>query len=110
MEILKLSRVKIANILALLLFLNACSLFDPFVDRRRNAGERNMDLLYVGESKPNAPAVCYNKLWTDYTEIKKLADEECVKQHTGTHAEPVNQTVFTCRFFIPNHFYFKCIK
>ena len=104
------SRVKIANLLALTLFINACSQFEPFIDRRRDAGVRNLDKLYVGESLPDAPAVCYNNLWTDYGQIKKLADEECINNDTGRYAEPVKQTVFTCRLFVPNHFYFKCVK
>ena len=41
---------------------------------------------------------------------KKLADEECVKHKTGTHAVPVRQTQFTCRLFLPTHIYFKCEK
>ncbi len=110
MEISKLSRVKIANILALVLLINACSLVEPFVDRRRNAGERNMEKLYVGESKVDAPAICYNKLTTSYQNVKKLADEECVKNNTGSHAVPVKQTILSCRLFIPNHLYFKCVK
>lgn len=110
MEISKLSRVKIANILALVLFINACSLVEPFVDRRRNAGERNMEKLYVGKSKVDAPAICYNKLTTSYEEVKKLADQECLNQNTGTHAIPVKQTILTCRLLLPNHLYFKCVK
>lgn len=90
--------------------LSSCSLLDPFVDRRRNAGERDMTKLYVGASKPDAPAICYNILTTDYEEVKKMADEECIKHKTGTHAVPVKQTQFTCRLFLPTHIYFKCVK
>ncbi len=104
------SRLKFANLLLLICLLSACSLFQPFVDRRREAGASTPERLYVGKSTPENPAVCYNKLWTDYEEVKKLADDECVKQKTGTHAEPVEQTTFTCRLFIPNHLYFKCVK
>ena len=37
-----------------------------------------------------------------------LATQECIKQKTGAYAVPVKQTSFTCRLFIPNHFYFRC--
>ena len=42
--------------------------------------------------------------------IKKLADEECRKHKTGTHAEPTDMTSFTCRLLIPNHIYFRCVQ
>lgn len=41
MEFLKLSRVKLLNIVLLCLALNACSLLDPFIDRRREAGAKD---------------------------------------------------------------------
>lgn len=110
MEFLDLSRLKIINLLTLAALASACSQLDAFVDRRREAGAKTPDRLYVGASTPEAPAVCYNSLLTPYKEVKKLADEECVRQKTGTHAEPVRQTLFTCRLLVPNHFYFKCEK
>ena len=105
MENFELSRI----ILILVLFINACSLLDPFVDRRREAGAKTEEELYVGESKPDRPAVCYNLLTTEYAEVKRLADEECQRQGTGSHAEPINQTLFTCRLLVPNHVYFQCM-
>jgi len=108
MEFSKLSRGKLLNLLMLGCLLGGCSLFEPFVDRRRNAGAPNPSELYVGRSTPEKPAVCYNILTTDYAAVKKLADEECVKHKTGTHAVPVRQTQFTCRLFLPTHIYFKC--
>lgn len=104
------SRVKLLNMLMLACLIGGCSQLDPFVDRRRNAGEKDMTKLYVGRSTPENPAVCYNILTTSYAEVKKLADEECVKHKTGTHAVPVRQTQFTCRLFLPTHIYFKCEK
>lgn len=89
---------------------SSCSLFQPFVDRRRNAGEKDMSKLYVGRSKTDEPAICYNILTTSYAEVKKMADEECIKHKTGTHAVPVKQTQFTCRLLLPTHIYFKCEK
>lgn len=88
--------------------LNACSQFGPFVDRRREAGRSDEGVFYVGKSTPKQPAVCYNKLYTSYEEVKALADNECKKYQTGTHATPVKETVFSCRLLVPNHYYFKC--
>lgn len=110
MEFLKLSRVKFVFIIALTASLCACSLLDPFVDRRRNAGERDMSKLYVGKSKPEAPAICYNSFTTSIKEVQKLADEECRKQETGVYAVPVKMSSFSCKLLVPNHVYFKCIK
>lgn len=90
------------------LFINACSITAPFVDRRREAGASTPATLYVGASKPERPAVCYNALTTPYAEVLALANQECIKQKTGSYAVPEKQTSFTCRLFVPNHFYFKC--
>ncbi len=97
-------------ILLFILFISACSVVEPFVDRRREAGVQEPEKLYVGESKPEAPAVCFNAWTTDYSTVKRLADEECKKQETGRYAEPVKQTYFSCRLLVPNHLYFTCVK
>ena len=102
------SRLKIINLLVMTALLNACSQFGPFVDRRREAGKVDNGPVYVGKSTPEEPAVCYNKLYTSYEEVKTLADNECKKHRTGTHATPVKETVFSCRLLVPNHYYFKC--
>ena len=104
------SRLKMINIILLTAMIAACSQFRPFVDRRREAGAKTPQSLYVGASTPQNPAVCYNSLWTPYADVKKLADDVCVAEKTGTHAAPVKQTYFTCRLLAPNHFYFKCEK
>lgn len=108
MEFLKLSRVKFANILLLCLLVNACSLTAPFVDRQRDASAKDLEHLYKGESKPEAPAICYNKLTTSFEELQKMADAECKKQKTGTYAVQFKETMFTCKLLLPNHLYFKC--
>ena len=90
------------------LFVNACSITEPFVDRRREAGAQTEESLYVGASTPERPAICYNALTTPYKDVLALANQECIKQKTGTYAIPEKQTSFTCRLFIPNHFYFRC--
>lgn len=110
MEFFDLSRQKIINLLMLAALTAGCSQLDAFVDRRREAGAKTPESLYVGASTPEAPAVCYNSLLTPYKRVKELADQECVRQNTGTHAEPVRQTLFTCRLLVPNHYYFKCEK
>ena len=104
------SSMKIVNLAMLVCLLAACSQFGPFVDRRREAGGLADGALYVGKSTPERPAVCYNKLYTSYEKVKKLADEECVRNNTGSYATPVKETVFTCRLLIPNHYYFECHK
>lgn len=104
------SSLKIINITLLVAMLCSCSQFRPFVDRRREAGVKDLTRLYVGKSTPQNPAICYNSLYTPYADVKKLADEVCIKEKTGTHATPVKQTLFTCRILVPNHFYFKCEK
>ncbi len=106
------SRLKISVIFLAVLWLGACSMLAPFEDRRRETGVKTAKPgpVYVGKSTPQNPAICYNSLITPYRDVKKLADEVCRREETGTHAVPVRQTVFTCRVLIPNHFYFKCEK
>lgn len=110
MEIFDLSRFNLAFILLAVFTINACSVAQPFVDRRREAGAQTEAALYRGVSTPENPAICYNKLTTDYNTVFKLAEAECRKYKTGRYAVPVKQTSFTCRLLIPNHFYFKCVN
>ena len=104
------SRTKMLSLLSFVLLLSACSLFEPFVDRRRNAGETDVSKLYVGRSKKDAPAVCSNNLLTSEEKIQALADQECIKHHTGTHATKTGVSKFSCKLFLPTHTYFKCEK
>lgn len=106
------SRLKISSLVLAALLLGACSQLKPFEDRRREAGAKRTPPgpVYVGASTPQNPAICYNILFTPYAEVKKLADEVCRREETGSHAVPVRQTVFTCRVLVPNHYYFKCEK
>ncbi len=104
------SRANLINILVMTSLITACSQFGPFVDRRREAGAQKEGIFYVGKSTPEEPAICYNKLYTSYEEVKALADAECKKYNTGTHATPVKETVLSCRLLVPNHYYFKCEK
>ena len=94
----------------ILFFVSSCSLFEPFIDRRRNAGVEDIKNLYVGRSTPTNPAVCYNGLITNETEIQALADAECKKHNTGTKAVKTHTSKFTCKMFLPSHDYFECVK
>ena len=109
MEILKLSRKKIAQAVLLVLFLGACSLTHPFVDRRREAGRTGAS-LYVGTSKTDAPVVCYNGWVTDFEEVQKIADDECIKHNTGTAASLEAENRFSCRLFTPTYAKFQCVR
>lgn len=104
------SSLKMLIALIVLGSITACSLFEPFVDRRRNAGAQTKQALYVGRSKPEAPAVCYNGLWTDEEELQQLADAECRKQGTGTRAEKTDTSAFSCKLFLPSHAYYQCVQ
>jgi len=110
MEFLKLSRVKILNILLLTLTIAGCGTLDPYIDRRRNPGTSDLSKLYTGVSKPDAPAVCYNPLLSKESELQALADAECIKHNTGTHAEFVKKDGFFCKVLLPATAYYKCVK
>ena len=103
------SRVNFIGLWLLLFIVGACSLTDPFVDRRREAG-RPKDNLYVGSSKPDAPVICYNGLRTSFDEVQKMADEECVKHDTGTAARLDDEEVFACRIMTPTKAKFQCVR
>lgn len=103
--------MKLINIFLLAAILCSCaSQFGPFVDRRREAGGLSNGALYVGKSTETNPAICYNRLYTSFDEVQKLADEECVKNKAGSHAVPKQETIFSCRLLVPNHYYFECEK
>ncbi|MBO4285393.1 MAG: hypothetical protein J5895_04085 [Alphaproteobacteria bacterium] len=102
------SSIKMMFTLFVLCLVCACSLFEPFVDRRRNAGASDISKLYVGRSTHDEPAVCANYLWTSKEKVQALADDQCRKHGTGTHAVQTKQTHFTCPLLLPTHTYFKC--
>ena len=84
-------------------------MFNPYIDMRRNPGVQDLRFLYSGPSTPQSPAICYNPLLTDETELQQLADEECRKQQTGNKAEFVKKTYFDGKLFLPNHAYYQCV-
>ena len=104
------SSVKFLFLTAICVYLSGCAVLNPFVDRRRNAGVSDPALVYSGESKADAPAICYNGLLTEYSDLQKMADEECKKNGTGSKAVFVKETNFTCKLLLPSHIYFKCEK
>jgi hypothetical protein len=96
--------------LSILIFLcavvSACSQIAPFEDRRREPGTT---YVWVGASKPNRPAICYNPLFHKQENILAKADELCKKEDTASHAELVDVDHFSCRLFIPSKAYYKCV-
>lgn len=110
MEFLKLSRVKILNILLLSALICGCNTLDPYVDRRRNPGTSDISKLYTGRSKIDAPAICYNPLLSNMEKLQTMADEECTKHNTGTHAEFINKEEFSCKLLLPTTAFYKCVK
>ena len=103
------SRIKFIGLWLILITVSACSFLDPFVDRRREAG-RPKDNLYVGSSKPDAPVICYNGWRTDFSEVQKMADDECIKHNTGVAARFEEKEMFACRILIPTKAKFECIR
>lgn len=93
----------------LMLFLCGCSLFNPYIDRRRHPGVSDIRYLYSGPSKPKMPVICYNPLLTDDDELQKMADEECIKHGTGDHAVFSKKTYLTGKLLLPNHAYYFCV-
>lgn len=103
------SRVKFSVLCVLLFAVSACSLTEPFVDRRREAG-RPKDNLYVGSSQPDAPVVCYNGWRTSFEEVQKMADAECVKHDTGIAAKLDEEEMLSCRILTPTKAKFQCVR
>lgn len=93
-----------------LFFIGGCSLFNPYIDRRRNPGVADINQLYSGPSTPDKPVICYNGWATNDEELQAIADAECIKQETGTKAEFVEKTYFDGKLLLPNHAHYKCIR
>lgn len=110
MEILKLSSQKMRLGYVFLLFLSGCSLFNPYVDRRRNPGVSDVSQLYSGPSTPEKPVICYNGLLTDDEELQQMADAECVTQGTGSKAEFIKKTHLDGKLLLPSHAHYQCVK
>lgn len=89
--------------LAALTFTSACA--GAFVDRRRDTGTGK--LVYVGESTPDAPSICYNSWTATPQQVAQMAQQVCAER--GEDAVPVKQTTFDCRLFYPVRADFKCV-
>ena len=100
------STLKLSILFFLCVIVSACSQLKPFEDRRREPGTI---YVYVGESKPKAPAICYNPIWNSQADAKAQADELCKADKEGTHAEFVDVDYFSCRLFVPAKAYYKCV-
>lgn len=89
--------------LAALMLTSACA--GAFVDRRREASAGH--LTYVGESKPEAPSICYNSWTSTPQQVAQMAQAVCAEH--DEEAVPVKQSEFTCRLFYPVRADFKCV-
>ena len=105
---MELSSWKIINLFVFVSLISACSAFKPYIDRRREAGGLTDGTLYVGKSTPEKPAVCYNKFYSSFEEVKAVADAACIENKTGVQAEPISKEVAGCTLVTPSIYYFEC--
>ena len=110
MEFFKLSSPKLYIAGMLMLFLCGCSIFHPYIDRRRNPGVSDVRFLYSGPSKPSMPVICYNPLITDDDELQQMAVDECIKNETGDRAVFLKKTYLSGKLLLPSHAYYQCVK
>jgi len=110
MEFFKLSSLKFYTACGLLIILSGCSLFEPFVDRRRNPGVSDISRLYSGQSKPNAPVICYNPLLTSEEKLQNMADNVCLEEETGDRAELIKKTYLDGKLLLPARAYYRCVQ
>lgn len=99
------STLKFSLLLFLLLSVASCAQVASFEDRRREPGTEH---VYVGASRPGAPAICYNPLWEKSADIREKANKLCQENDKQTHAELVKIDYFSCRLFVPAKAYYKC--
>lgn len=100
------STLKLSILTFLCVIVSACQQFAPFEDRRREPGT---EYVWIGSSKPEKPAICYNPLFYKQEKILAQADELCKKENTAAHAELIDIDYFTCRLFVPSKAYYKCV-
>lgn len=104
------SSLKLVISTIFMLNLCGCSLLNPYIDRRRNPGTQDISQLYSGPSKPDAPVVCYNGLWSSDEDLQELATAECVKHGTGNYAEFQEKTHLDGKLLLPSHAHYKCVN
>lgn len=110
MEFFKLSSLKFYIACLSVLFMSGCTLFQPFVDRKRNPGTSDISKLYSGSSKPNAPVICYNPLFTDDNELQQMADDVCKTEETGDRAELQGKNYIDGKLLLPAKARYLCVK
>ncbi len=81
---------------------SGCTMFDPFVDARREAGQAQP----VGSSTDDNPVICYG--FADNDKIEQLAQNECAK--TGRVAVFQRKENFKCALFAPQKAVYQCQK
>lgn len=86
----------------LIVFITSCSQFEPFEDMRREAGQ----IEPVGKSSDAKPVICYNPLWHNDEDVKKLADMACAR--TNKKAVFKEKKYFSCRLVNPSAAIYKC--
>ncbi len=79
-----------------------CTVFDPFVDARREAGQA----ASVGSSSKDRPVICYG--FAEPEEIDALAQNECAK--TNRVAVFDYKEDFKCALFAPQKAVYRCEK
>ena len=89
-----------AAVLALLL--GSCGTA-PYVDSRREAGQR----VPVGTSTPDMVAICYSSHSATPEQIHALAESECAK--TGRIPERADQAQWSCTLFAPTRIFYRCV-
>ena len=79
------------------LFFTSCS---AYVDARREAGR----LSSVGQSTTSQIAICYNPIFSDESDLAKLAMEKCDTKKATLR----NYKLFNCTLFYPNTVFYTC--
>lgn len=85
-----------------LVFLAGCS-SAPYVDARREAGQREP----VGTSTTNMVSICYSSSGTSPADLQKLADSECAL--TGRVALLAHEELWTCTLLTPRRIFYSCV-
>ena len=83
-------------------FVASGSQFEPFEDMRREAGQ----IPTVGQSSDNRPVICYNPLWHNEEDVKKLANDACAR--TKRKAVFQENRYFACRLVNPSTAIYTC--
>lgn len=94
--------IKKGIVLLFALGLVGCAEVSPFIDTRREAGQ----VQPIGQSTPDRIAVCYNPLWHNNDDVKKLAEEACSKNKKTAIYDDTRY--FNCCLVSPNTAFYQC--